>query len=183
MPARVVVSNRAIRARLRAVWRARTPQQEQAGREWYPAARDECARMADVRGAPLPNLIWTVAALSPNVGWDQNIRMAWTLARARTFRNPGTFHRAARDAWACLNGDRSRNTGPKREAFARAIAGDLEAVVIDRWMMAVVGHPKLGMSRQQFEHYAAAIAAFAREHGIVPRDMQAILWTVKREAA
>lgn len=183
MPARCVVPDRALRARLRAVWNARTPQQEQAGREWYPAARDECERMADVRGAPIQNLIWTVAALSPNVGWDQNIRMAWTLARARTFRNPGTFPRMARDAWACLNGGLSRNTGPKREAFARAIAGDLESVVIDRWMMAIVGHPKPGMSRQQFEHYARAVAEFARDHGLAPRDMQAILWTVKRDAA
>jgi hypothetical protein len=183
MAARKVTPDALLLAHFRATWERRTARQEQEGREWYDVARDECERIADASGYPLASVILAMAALSPNVPWSRNVTMCRSLAGAKRFRNPGTFPLVARQAWRCLHGDATANSGLKRRAFAAAIAGDVESVTIDRHMIALAGHPYYGISPQQYEHYAFAVTRFARSLGELPRDVQAILWTVQREAA
>jgi len=122
-----------------------------------------------------------MSALSPLQPWDKNVSMTRDLARAKRFRNPGTFHKFARDAWACLQGDTEACTGPKREAFARAILGDPDAVTLDRHMWRILGESRESISKKVYALYADWVRDVARDVGETPRDFQAILWLQQRD--
>jgi hypothetical protein len=70
--------------------------------------------------------------------------------------------------------------GPKTNAFARAIAGDENAVVIDVWMLRAVGIEKKSPNQTQYREMANAVTKVANELGMTPRAMQALIWIVVR---
>jgi hypothetical protein len=73
--------------------------------------------------------------------------------------------------------------GLKTNAFARAIAGDSDAVVIDVWMcraaMLDTDSPNVG----QYRMLSDAIRIVAREFGLTPRTVQALIWIIIRGGA
>jgi hypothetical protein len=172
-------------ARLRDIWDRRTLAEDTAGRQWYPDAWQECNDIAARTDIPRSYVVAACAALSPVVSWSQNLDMLRTLARkhgmGHRFRNPGTYPKFARDAWACLNGDIGRCSGPKRSAFAVAIGGSDRAVVVDRWIARAVGHHSDRLTPAAYAHYTRCLIQFARDLGEESvRDVQAILWVVIR---
>jgi thermostable 8-oxoguanine DNA glycosylase len=70
--------------------------------------------------------------------------------------------------------------GPKTNAFARAIAGDENAVVIDVWMLRAVGIEKKSPTQTQYKEMASAVTKVANEFGMTPRAMQALIWIIVR---
>jgi thermostable 8-oxoguanine DNA glycosylase len=70
--------------------------------------------------------------------------------------------------------------GMKTNAFARAIAGDENAVVIDVWMLRAVGIEKKTPNQTQYKELANAVTKVANEFGMTPRAMQALIWIVVR---
>ena len=93
-------------------------------------------------------------------GLSQNLRMAIN---------------AKADGFAALN-------GPKTNAFARAIAGDVDAVVIDVWMARAAG-VKDSPSKGEYTMCADAVRTIAAETGLSPRTVQALIWIVVRGGA
>jgi hypothetical protein len=73
--------------------------------------------------------------------------------------------------------------GLKTNAFARAIAGDTNAVVIDVWMMRAAGMDTDSPNVGQYRMLSNAVTVVASEFGITPRTAQALIWIVKRGAA
>jgi hypothetical protein len=72
--------------------------------------------------------------------------------------------------------------GLKVTSFYRAIMGDPDAVVLDRWALRAVGHDRDTCTPLQYARYSAMYSEAAHAVGESPRDFQAIVWTVMREA-
>jgi hypothetical protein len=70
--------------------------------------------------------------------------------------------------------------GQKTNAFAKAIAGDENAVVIDVWMLRAVGIEKKSPSQSLYNELAKAVTATATMYGMTPRSMQALIWIIVR---
>ena len=74
--------------------------------------------------------------------------------------------------------------GQKTNAFARAIAGDTDAVVIDVWMIRAAGmDASKGVNKSDYNMLADTVRNIASEHGLTPRTAQALIWIVKRGSA
>jgi hypothetical protein len=71
--------------------------------------------------------------------------------------------------------------GQKTNAFARAIAGDPNAVVIDVWMIRAAGlDASKGVNKTQYNTLADSVRKVAKEFGITPRTAQALIWIIVR---
>jgi thermostable 8-oxoguanine DNA glycosylase len=70
--------------------------------------------------------------------------------------------------------------GLKTNAFAKAIAGDEQAVVIDVWMLRAVGIEKKSPNQTLYFELADAVKKVAADNGMTPRAMQALIWIVVR---
>jgi hypothetical protein len=73
--------------------------------------------------------------------------------------------------------------GLKTNAFAKAIAGDEQAVVIDVWMLRAVGIEKKTPNQTLYFELAEAVKKTAFDFGMTPRAMQALIWIVVRGSA
>jgi hypothetical protein len=85
---------------------------------------------------------------------------------------------------AILSGEVSPGAGvggPKVTAFYRAIIGDTDSVVLDRWALRAAGHPRDTCTPLQYRRYAGTFREAAAECGETPREFQAIIWIVLRE--
>lgn len=166
--------------RLLALYAVATPGQKAEGREWYRVARDlaEIIGDGDVRlGAGL------IAAFSPATGWKITVRNAQDMAAGKV---PGTLGCNVRNAARMLAGEDFEQvlTGPKTLAFARAIAGDTDSIVIDRWAIrAALGGTWERVTNRQYKIIAEAYREAARITGERPAHFQAITWLVERGAS
>jgi hypothetical protein len=70
--------------------------------------------------------------------------------------------------------------GPKTNAFARAIAGDEQAVVVDVWMMRASGIGVDNPNKTQYTDISQAIKTVSAEFGLTPRTTQALIWIMVR---
>ena len=70
--------------------------------------------------------------------------------------------------------------GLKTNNFAKAIAGNENAVVIDVWMLRALGIEKKTPTQSQYKQMADAVTEVATLHGMTPRAMQALIWIVVR---
>ena len=131
---------------------------------------------------PIKRLAYATAALSNNMTWESNIALAEQVAFDVSRGIPANGH------WAmCLdkatrilrNGDFAALSGPKVEPFARALLGDQNAAVIDRWMWrAAFGENPPSLTFKRHREVAVALRRLAK---IVHRpvvDVQAITWLV-----
>jgi hypothetical protein len=163
-----------------------TPEQVQAGLDWYPAAHRVAAEYGDIRrGAGI------IAALSANKGWSENLRLA-RLAFTGVFQ--GHFADALDKARSIHAGQDPAEVLPmtlKTGKFFLCIAdpADPEAVVIDRHAHDVVAGMKYGNADRgldaagRYDTIADAYRAAGKTLGLVPSEVQAIVWTVVTEMA
>jgi hypothetical protein len=84
---------------------------------------------------------------------------------------------------AVLDGGIDALNGLKTNAFARAIAGDTEAVVIDVWMMRAAEMLTDSPTQGQYLALTKAVNKVAGEFGLTPRTTQALIWIVARGSA
>jgi hypothetical protein len=162
------------------------------GREWYPAAYREAERIArpDVGITP-ERAAAVIAALSPRVGWAQNVAAAGAMIASRgtiSFDLLPGFHANKRKARAIIRGGELGGPGdalggdaPKVRAFWRAICGDPDAVVLDIWAMRAAGeNADIAPRGARYERIAQAYRDAAEIVGESARDLQAILWLATR---
>lgn len=146
---------------------------EQLARETCYTTEQAAAVMAITSRAAhlLTNMRWTEMALKSDgaisVGRFPNVMMPAVRA---VLENPAAIK-------TCVS-------GPKVEPFYRAIMGDLDAVVLDRWALVAAGHtpgqraPDDGPTRRLFEE---AYRRAAKIVGMAARDFQAVIWIAVRE--
>jgi hypothetical protein len=154
-------------------------QVEQASK-WYIDAEKvahEVARNLDIsldKGASV------VSAFSPRERWATNVAKSIAFSLGQDVVGLSNNLRMA-NAALTLGYDALK--GQKTNAFARAIAGDENAVVIDVWMLRAIGIEKKSPTQAQYKEMADAVTAVATKFGMTPRAMQALIWIVVRGSA
>jgi hypothetical protein len=73
--------------------------------------------------------------------------------------------------------------GLKTNAFARAISGDMDAVVVDVWMCRAAGLGKDAPNKREYREIAEAVRIVAADYGYQPAVMQALIWILIRGKA
>ncbi len=182
-----------------------TPVQVDAGLNWYRVANQTCTRVARELDIPASRFIAAVAALSPGLRWDRNIDEARLLARAwrRSEELPhvGVYgRRNVYKAVACLEGTDplelfSERTSPKVRAFYRCILEPETCtdVVVDRHAYAAAYNfvgPRGGSSEKEagkltlkrYQEIAELYRSLAQDAGLLPHQVQAVVWTAWRDS-
>jgi len=158
-----------------------TMQQMEQAATWYHEAQEVARDVADIMGVSLEVGASIVSAFSPRERWATNVAKAYSFANGKPV--PG-LQNNYRMAQAALDLGFDALKGQKTNAFARAIAGDTNAVVIDVWMIKAAGmDASKGVNKTQYNMLADAVRNIASEHGITPRTCQALIWIVKRGSA
>lgn len=157
-----------------------TPYDMERAAQWYNDAQTVAQDVAQRLDTSLEVGACVVSSFSPRVPWARNILLA--LAYSNGEDTPGLANnRRMADASVRLGFDALK--GPKTNAFARAIAGDEDAVVVDSWMCKAAGIGRDTPSAVQYRRISEAIVTLARRHGVSPRTMQALIWIQVRGKA
>lgn len=172
--------------RLAASYHAAPVAVKAAGRAWYPRAAETVAALGARYGLAAEAAAGIVAALSPRCAWGDNLRRAERVAEAAALgdaRAPSVgFRDATEKAWRIANGEDAAAVlrGPKVTAFARALAGDRRAVVVDTWAALAAYGERVSVSAARYRAIAAAYDAAADALGERAQDLQAVLWLAIR---
>ena len=161
------------------VMQATLAQMEQAS-VWYRDAEEVAEDVARNLDTTLEVGASIVAAFSPRERWSTNVSKA--IAYSMGQRPKGLQNNLTMADNAMIKGFDALK-GQKTNAFARAIAGDSDAVVIDVWMMRAAAMPTDSPNKSQYNECANAVRVIADEFGITARTTQALIWIVKRGSA
>lgn len=159
--------------------RATFGQVEQASK-WYLDAERVAQEVAANLNTTLEIGATVVSAFSPRERWARNITNAIKFSLGENVIALGNNIRMA-NAALTLGYDALK--GQKTNAFARAIAGNENAVVIDVWMLRALGIEKKTPTQTQYREMAKAVTTVATKYGMTPRAMQALIWIVVRGSA
>jgi hypothetical protein len=154
-------------------------QVEQASK-WYVDAERVAAQVARNLDSTLEVGATVVSAFSPRERWTNNVTKAISFSLGNNI--PGFKNNMVMANNAIAFGYDALK-GLKTNAFARAIAGDEQAVVIDVWMLRAVGIEKKTPSQSQYNELAEAVKKTAFDFGMTPRAMQALIWIMIRGSA
>jgi hypothetical protein len=164
------------------------------GRAWYPGMVAIMAAHASDTGLSIEQCAAVYAATSINTGWSQNLKNASAAladygAGILPFANGGTLGLIISKVRAIIAGadiETTLSADPKNlkiKNFTRNLAGDFEAVTVDRWAMRVAyatidnGYVPTG---EEYATIADAYRIVAAEFGETPADTQAITWVAIR---
>jgi hypothetical protein len=147
---------------------------------WYHEAQDVAQEVANNLNSSLEVGAGVVSAFSPRERWSSNITKAVSFSLGKSVTGLTNNLRMAN---AVLDGGIDALNGLKTNAFARAIAGDTEAVVIDVWMMRAAEMLTDSPTQGQYLALTKAVNKVAGEFGLTPRTTQALIWIVARGSA
>jgi hypothetical protein len=154
-------------------------QVEQASK-WYADAEKVAHEVARNLDTYLEVGASVVSAFSPRERWTTNVAKAVSFSLGNDV--PG-FKNNTVMANNALTLGFSALKGLKTNSFAKAIAGDEQAVVIDVWMLRAVGIEKKTPNQSTYNELASAVKKVAFDFGMTPRAMQALIWIMVRGSA
>lgn len=168
-------------------WDSATAADLAEGLAWYERA----AQLADALSAGTPftrnQCAGVIAALSPRVTWDLNIRAAAQLVDAaatwQTMPDGPGLGANRRKAWRILHGETPDAvlSGPKVRAFFANIIGETEPVTVDVWAArAALGYDLPSFGPAAYARIELAYRNAASIIGHTPRDVQAAVWVYTR---
>lgn len=155
---------------------AKFGQIEQASK-WYIDAEKVAHEVARNLDTDLEVGASVVSAFSPRERWTTNVAKAIAFSLGE---KPVGLPNNLKMAEKALSLGYDALKGQKTNAFARAIAGDETAVVIDVWMLRALGIEKKTPTQAQYVEMARAVKKVAAEYGMTPRAMQALIWIIVR---
>jgi hypothetical protein len=145
---------------------------------WYHEAQEVAEDVAENLGASLEVGASIVSAFSPRERWASNVAKALAFSMGKPVVGLQNNYRMAQ---AALTKGFDALNGQKTNAFARAIAGDPNAIVIDVWMIRAAGlDASKGVNKTQYNALSDAVCKVAKDHGITPRTAQALIWIIVR---
>jgi len=152
-----------------------------AAQKWYVEAGDFAESLRVLRPEWSTEVSASVvSAFSPRVTWAHNKAKAYQYAQ-------GIMPKGLRSHVAAANRCQSEGfdglRGPKTNAFARAIAGDKDAVVVDVWMCRAAGLGKDAPNKAEYRLIANAVREVASAYNMDAATMQALMWIIIRGKA
>lgn len=169
-----------IAARFESLIMQATLSQMEAASVWYFEAQEVAEDVAENIGASLEVGASIVSAFSPRNRWATNIAQALAFSQGKPVSG---LQNNLRMAEAAKTQGFDALKGLKTNAFARAIAGDTDAVVIDVWMMRAAGMDTDSPNKSQYALISEAVRGVASQFGITPRTAQALIWIIVRGSA
>ena len=154
-----------------------TMQQVEQASVWYFEAQEVAEDVAEILGTSLEVGASIVSAFSPRERWSSNVAKAYAFANGKPVSGLSNNLRMA-EAAKVSGFDALK--GQKTNAFARAIAGDSDAVVIDVWMCRAANAATDSPSKGLYNNLCDAVRTVANDHGITPRTAQALIWIIVR---
>jgi len=153
-----------------------------AAERWYSEAGEFAQSLTATTGWNMEVAASVVSAFSPRVTWAHNKAKAYQYAQGIT---PKGLRSHVDAADRCVRQGFNGLRGPKTNAFARAIAGDANAVVVDVWMCRAAGLEKDAPNATEYRAIADAIRAIAGTPAVcmAPATLQALLWIIVRGKA
>ena len=159
-----------------------TPSQIQAGTRWY----SEAATIADAIDEPRFRTIGALAALSPRNKWERNIKDTVAVYLDGRSARVATFGACREKAVQCFQADSPAEVesilgGRKTISFFNNILNQQSRIVcVDVWMWRACGFLEPG-SNLDYTIIEQAVIDIADWVGILPCQVQAILWGVTRD--
>jgi hypothetical protein len=147
---------------------------------WYHEAQEVAQEVAHNLNASLEVGAGIVSAFSPRERWASNITKAVAFSLGHSVSGLKNNVKMANDV---LDGGIDALKGLKTNAFAKAIFGDTDAVVVDVWMMRAAQMKNDSPTQGQYHAIANAVRQVASEFGLTPRTAQALIWIVVRGSA
>jgi hypothetical protein len=147
---------------------------------WYADAEKVAHEVARNLDATLEVGASVVSSFSPRERWATNIEKAVSFSLGQKV--VGLPNNLKMAQASLLLGFDALN-GPKTNAFARAIAGDQQAVVIDIWMMRAANMLKDNPNKGQYIELSRAVKIVSAEYDMTPRTCQALIWILVRGSA
>jgi hypothetical protein len=148
--------------------------------KWYLDAEKVAHEVARNLDATLEVGASVISAFSPRERWASNVEKAVAFSLGQSVTGLSNNLKMAKFSLA-LGFDALR--GLKTNAFAKAIAGDENAVVIDVWMCRAVGAEFDSPNQTQYHEMARAVKNVAAKYGLTPRTTQALIWIMVRGSA
>ncbi len=145
------------------------------GANWYDKTHESLNSMLGKERAD--QLIDMLAATSPNASVRANVTLA--IKALEQAESGEEFSGFLGDVIGSLKKAAAGEEfgGLKVRSFAKALKGDPDAVVVDRWVMRAFGFPEgKTPSPKVYNHIADLIRARAKANGVTPREYQAALW-------
>lgn len=169
-----------------AVYDAASPDAIADGTDWYPRMTAIIAEHAERTGRDMLTVAAVYAATSINTPWKRNVVLA-TIALETGRLDSGTLGMVCDKVNAVLSGIDvdTALVGDKVRSFARNLAGDTDAVTVDRWAhrVATNGAESSVPTGKRYATVAAAYRVAASMRNVDPATMQAVTWTVARGTA
>ena len=147
---------------------------------WYCDAEKVALEVARNLDTTLEIGASVVSAFSPRERWTSNVAKAIAFSLGEKVTGLSNNLKMAQ-ASLILGYDALK--GAKTNAFARAIAGDENAVVVDVWMMRAAGCENDSPNKKQYLEVSQAICDIAQRFGMTPRACQALIWILVRGSA
>lgn len=155
-------------------------QATQAG-AWYVEANAVARQLSVTHNLPLEVTASVIAAFSPRTPWVRNVYLATEFLDGNRV---GALGVSISNAEHSLEVGFDALKGQKTNAFARNIAGDMNAVTIDTWMLKAAGlDSRKGANKTVYNALSEAVRAVARTHGLSPAVTQALIWIIVRGSA
>lgn len=157
----------------------------------YRRYRGTLERLAAHYGAPLSGTVAAFCALSPNNDYMGNLRSTVTLLRAYREGVPvnkvhvSTYNACRNRAWRFLNGENFLDItrGPKTRAFFLSILNPddphpitIDGHMVNAWRGEVTTMVEVAWSKFKYDVVANDYRAFAAEIGVLPNQLQAMIW-------
>jgi len=147
---------------------------------WYPDAQVIAQDIANIMNTSVEVGACIISSFSPREEWKSNISKAYKFANGGDV--PGLSNNMLMANMSTVKGFDALN-GQKTNAFARALAGDSDAVVIDIWMMRAARLHTDSPNKTQYAELSRAVVNVAVSMGISPRTCQALIWILIRGGA
>lgn len=147
---------------------------------WYADAEKVAHEVARNLDTTLEIGASVISAFSPRERWSSNVEKAVAFSLGKKVTGLSNNLKMAQGSLT-LGFDALK--GQKTNAFARAIAGDQNAVVIDVWMMRAAGAEKDSPNKTEYAEMSQAVKRVAHKFGLTPRTTQALIWILVRGSA
>lgn len=145
---------------------------------WYCEAQAFARHLTTLTPWTLEVASCVISSFSPRNKWANNKAQALLFAMGG---KPKGLKNNLRMAQASTRLGFTALKGLKTNAFARAIAGDMSAVVIDTWMVKAAGLDSAkSLSKGKYLALAAAVTIVARRMGWDNAQAQAAIWCAVR---
>lgn len=162
------------------------------GATWYINARESIRRYADKHGLPVGIVADVVGLTSPRQTVKRNTQLADLYLQTGDVGGILPSVRSGLKHWAACIGSGEidarhlANVGPirgdKTRNFARCLAGDDSAIVIDVWMFRALGLDYPTMTAKRYREACETVRTFAHSMGDTPANTQARIWCGIRRA-